>query len=216
MPTLLSIGEFAQLTHLSIRTLRRYHDTGLLTPAQVDQATGYRYYEAEQIPTAQVIHRLRELDLPLVEVQRVLSSTDPAERADLIAGHLQRLEDQLERTRAAVASLRRLLRPEPAALRVELRQMPADTVAAVEATVDLDEVLGWYAGVMAELDTAVPAPAGPPGGLYGNELFTAGRGHALVYLPVAEPPPPSGRVHPATLPAAELAVATHAGEPRHN
>jgi DNA-binding transcriptional MerR regulator len=211
VPTLLSIGEFAQLTHLSIRTLRRYHDTGLLGPARVDQATGYRYYEAEQIPTAQVIHRLRELDLPLVEVQRVLSSPDPTERADLIAGHLQRLEDQLERTRAAVASLRRLLRPEPAPLRVELRQMPADTVAAVEATVDLDEVLGWYAGAMAELDRAVPAPGGPPGGLYDNELFTAGRGHALVYLPVAEPPPPSGRVHPATLPAAELAVATHPG-----
>ena len=56
--------------------------------------------------------------------------------------------------------------------------MAADTVAAVEATVDLDEVLGWYAGAMAELDTAVPAPAGPPGGLYDNELFTTGRGCA--------------------------------------
>jgi DNA-binding transcriptional MerR regulator len=212
VPTLLSIGEFAQLTHLSIRTLRRYHDTGLLAPARVDDATGYRYYEAEQIPTAQVIHRLRELDLPLVEVQRVLASPDPVERADLIAGHLQRLEEHLERTRVAVASLQRLLRPEPAALRVELRQMPADTVAAVQASVGLDDVLGWYAGAMAELDTAVPAPAGPPGGLYDNELFTAGWGHVLVYLPVGEPPPATGRVHPATVPAAELAVATHAGD----
>src|SRR5207248_11165152 len=138
VPTLLSIGEFAALTHLSIRTLRRYHDSGLLTPASVDDATGYRYYDAEQIPAAQVIHRLRELDVPLAEVRRVLASPDPAERADLISGHLERLEDQLERTRAAVASLRRLLRPEPAALRVELWQVPAATVAAVEAIVDLD------------------------------------------------------------------------------
>jgi DNA-binding transcriptional MerR regulator len=114
--TMLSIGEFAQLTHLSIRTLRRYHDTGLLAPAGVDDATGYRYYAAEQIPAAQVIHRLRQLDVPLAEVQRVLSSHDPDERADLIARHLQRLEDQLERTRAAVASLQRLLRPQPARL----------------------------------------------------------------------------------------------------
>lgn len=173
VPTLLSIGEFAQLTHLSIRTLRRYHDTGLLAPARVDDATGYRYYEAEQIPAAQVIHRLRQLDVPLAEVRRVLSSRDPAERADLIARHLQRLEDQMERTRIAVASLQRLLRPEPAALRVELRQVPAATVAAVEATVDLDEVLGWYAGAMAELDAAVPAPAGTPGGPYDNELSAA-------------------------------------------
>jgi DNA-binding transcriptional MerR regulator len=211
VPTLLSIGEFAQFTHLSIRTLRRYHDTGLLEPARVDEASGYRYYETGQIPTAQVIHRLRQLDVPLAEVRRILSSPDPAERADLIAGHLQRLEDQLERTRAAVASLQRLLRPEPAALWVELRPEPVVTVAAVEATVDLGEVLGWYAGAMAELDAAVPAPAGPPGGLYDNELFTVGRGRALVYLPVAQPPA-IGRVHPVALPAAELAVVTHAGD----
>jgi DNA-binding transcriptional MerR regulator len=209
---LLSIGEFAQFTHLSIRTLRRYHDTGLLAPARVDDATGYRYYETEQIPTAQVIHRLRELDVPLAEVRRVLSSPDPAVRADLITGHLQRLEEQLERTRAAVTSLQRLLRPEPAELRVELRPEPVATVAAVEATVDLGEVLAWYAGAMAELATVVPTPAGPPGGLFDNELFTAGRGNALVYLPVVEPPHPSGRVRPVTLPAVELAVATHTGD----
>ena len=60
----LTIGEFATLTHLSVRTLRRYHEAGLLEPAAVDPFTGYRYYAAEQIPSAQVIHRLRELDVP--------------------------------------------------------------------------------------------------------------------------------------------------------
>src|SRR5687767_13080471 len=65
----LTIGEFARVTHLSVRTLRRYHDGGLLEPARVDPATGYRYYTSEQIPAAQVIHRLRELDMPLVEVR---------------------------------------------------------------------------------------------------------------------------------------------------
>ena len=55
----MSIGEFSRLTHLSVRTLRRYHDAGLLEPGTVDSATGYRYYGADQIPTAQVIHRLR-------------------------------------------------------------------------------------------------------------------------------------------------------------
>jgi DNA-binding transcriptional MerR regulator len=212
VPTQLSIGEFAQLTHLSIRTLRRYHDTGLLAPARVDDATGYRYYEPEQIPTAQVIHRLRELDLPLADVQRVLSSSSPHQRADLIAGHLRRLEDQLERTRATVASLQRLLQPQPSALQIEVRQVPTATVAAVQATVDQNDVLAWYAGAMAELNTAVPTPAGPPGGLYDNQLFTTGRGHVLVYLPVTDPPPATGRVHPATLPAAELAITIHPGD----
>ncbi|GIM92148.1 MerR family transcriptional regulator [Paractinoplanes toevensis] len=210
MPTLLAVGEFAQLTHLSIRTLRRYHDSGLLTPAHVDDATGYRYYEPAQIPTAQVIHRLRELDLPLAEVRQVLASPDPAQRADVIATHLHRLEEQLERTRQAVASLQQLLQPQPAPMAVELRQVPEHTVAAIEATVARDDVLSWYSGAMAELDAAVPAPAGPPGGAYDNELFTHGRGHVLVYLPSAEPPT-GGRVRPTRLPAAELAVTTHAG-----
>ncbi|WP_369140912.1 MerR family transcriptional regulator [Modestobacter versicolor] len=205
---MLTIGEFSQLTHLSVRTLRRYHDAGLLEPATVDRASGYRYYGAEQIPVAQVIHRLRELDVPLADVQRILRTPDPEVRAGLVADHLRRLEDQLERTRSAVVSLQRLLRPQPRD--VELRRVPATTVAAVEAEVDLADVLEWYAGAMAELDAAVPERH-VPGGLYDNELFTDGRGHVLVYRPTATPPR-TGRVHPVTLPAVELAVATHAGD----
>jgi DNA-binding transcriptional MerR regulator len=212
VPTQLSIGEFARVTHLSVRTLRRYHDAGLLEPARVDAATGYRYYSARQIPTAQVIHRLRELDMPLADVHRILGTPDPEARAALIAQHLERLEEQLERTRVAVASLQRLLRPEPAPLPVEVRAVPAAVVAAVEATLHGDDVGAWYAGAMAELDAAVPDPPGPPGGLYDDALFAEGRGHALVYLPVAGPPTPAGRVRPVTLPAVDLAVATHCGD----
>ncbi|MEU2351162.1 MerR family transcriptional regulator [Modestobacter sp. NPDC049651] len=206
---MLSIGEFSSLTHLSVRTLRRYHDAGLLAPAAVDPFTGYRRYTPEQIPTAQVIHRLRELDVPLADVQRILATPDPGTRADLVAGHLRRLEEQLDRTRAAVTSLRRLL--QPTGLDVELRRVPATTVAAVEATVRDDDVIAWYAAAMAELDAAVPEPVGPPGGLYDNALFTDGAGTALLYLPTAHPPV-AGRVRPADLPAAELAVTTHRGE----
>ena len=207
---MLAIGEFSRVTHLSVRTLRRYHDAGLLEPAVVDPASGYRSYRVEQIPTAQIIHRLRELDVPLRDVQRILDSPDPEARAVLVAQHLQRLESELDRTRAAVASLRRLLQPEPAPLAVDLRAVAETTVAAVEDDVDHDQVLAWYAGATAELDAVVGEPTGPPGGLYDNSLFESGRGHVLVYLPTASPPR-SGRVRPVTLPAVELAVATHVG-----
>ncbi|MDY7103769.1 MAG: MerR family transcriptional regulator [Actinomycetota bacterium] len=208
---MLSIGEFSQLTHLNVRALRRYHEAGLLEPATVDPSSGYRYYTAEQIPTAQVIHRLRELEVPLADVRRIVHTPDPQVRASLVADHLQRLEAQLDRTRAAVASLHRLLRPEPAQLDVELREVPATTVAAVEDDVAREHVLGWYAGAMAEIDAVVPDREGVPGGLYDNAFFETGRGHLLVYRPT-EDPPQIGRVHPATLPAVELAVTTHAGE----
>ncbi|MAT05505.1 MAG: MerR family transcriptional regulator [Acidimicrobiaceae bacterium] len=208
---MLTIGQFSQFTHLSVRTLRRYHDAGLLEPAQVDETSGYRYYTADQIPTAQVIHRLRELDVPIVDVRQILRSPDPAVRGELVADHLRRLEAQLDRTRAAVASLHRLLQPERAQLDVEVRHVPAVTVAAVEGEVGSDDVLDWYAGAMAELDAVVSSPAGSPGGLYDNSLFETGRGHLLVYR-ATENPPSVGRVHPVTLPPVDLAVATHVGE----
>ena len=209
---MLTIGEFSRLTHLSVRTLRRYHEGALLEPAVVDESSGYRYYAIEQIPTAQVINRLRELDVPLGDVQRILRSPDPSVRAILVADHLQRLEAELDRTRAAVASLRRLLRPDPAPVDVTLRAEPGRTVAAVEAVVGHRDMAAWYAGAMAELEAAVNvAVTGPPGGSYDNALFEQERGHALVYLPTAAPPR-TGRVHPVVLPAAELAVTTHVGE----
>ncbi|MFG2358425.1 MerR family transcriptional regulator [Streptomyces sp. NPDC048521] len=208
---MLTIGEFSQMTHLTIRTLRRYHESGLLEPARVDPTSGYRYYDAGQIATAQVIARLRDLDVPLADVRRVLLAQDPAARAALVTEHLQRLEEQLSRTQAAVASLQRLLHPQSAGFDVELRQVPAQLVAAVEATVAHADVLDWYAGAMAELEAVVRRPSGPPGGLYDNALFTEGRGHLLVHVPVDARVPTVGRVRTMELPGAELAVAVHSG-----
>jgi DNA-binding transcriptional MerR regulator len=208
----LTIGEFAQLTQLSVRTLRRYHEGGLLAPATVDPDSGYRYYTTEQIPAAQIIHRLRELGMPLREVGEMLATPDPDSRAALVAAHLGRLESELERTRTAVTSLRRLLQPEPRQLAVELRAEPARTVAAITGTVGRSDLARWFTEATAELGTAVAGQemTGPPGGMYDNELFTKGRGSAVVYSRV-EHPPAVGRVRPFTLPAAELAVTVHRG-----
>jgi DNA-binding transcriptional MerR regulator len=208
----LTIGEFSTLTQLSVRTLRRYHEGGLLEPQTVDPFSGYRYYSAGQIPVAQVIHRLRELDVPLADVKAILATEDPQRRADLVAGHLQRLEDELDRTRAAVRSLRQLLRPDVRDLRVELRSVPVRTVAAISGAVRHDEVGAWYSAALAELGAAFPVAerTGPPGGRYANELFTREAGAAAVFQPVRDPRP-QGRIEVLELPAAELAVTVHSG-----
>jgi DNA-binding transcriptional MerR regulator len=208
----LTIGEFAQMTRLSIRTLRRYHEAGLLEPATVDQYSNYRYYTSEQIPTAQVIHRLRELGMPLAEVKEMLTTPDPDSRAALIAGHLHRLESELDRTKMAVSALRRLLRPEPEQLPVELRSVPAMTVAGITGLIARAEVADWYAQAIAELGAMLAGRkvTGPFGGVYDNELFTQSHGHAVIYRPTAKPSA-RGRVRPVTLPATELAVTVHHG-----
>ena len=60
------------MTQLSVKTLRHYHEVGLLDPDRVDLSTGYRYYAPEQVPTAQVVRRLRELGMPIADVRAVL------------------------------------------------------------------------------------------------------------------------------------------------
>jgi DNA-binding transcriptional MerR regulator len=214
MDVALTIGEFSRITHLSIKTLRRYHQTGLLEPADVDPQSGYRYYSLDQVPTAQVIRRFRELGMPVREVGALVDSTDPDARAALIAQHLERLESQVDQTRAAVVALRRLLQPDPGPLEVNHRRTEAAQVAAIRDVVDLGDVLSWYESAMGELDASLDAVGatrtGPPGGLYDNELFTEERGSMVVYVPVTDPPA-LGAVESLVLPAVELATTIHVG-----
>lgn len=47
---MLKIGEFSKLSRVSVRMLRHYDEIGLLPPASIDSATGYRYYSEDQLP----------------------------------------------------------------------------------------------------------------------------------------------------------------------
>ena len=109
MQVRLSIGDFARMTHLSVKALRHYHDQGLLVPADIDRWTGYRYYAPSQVATAQVIRRFRDMGMPLGDLKSVLKAPDVSSRNQAIVTHLQRMERQLEQTQSTVASLRALL-----------------------------------------------------------------------------------------------------------
>src|ERR1700749_4104766 len=121
MAAALTVGDFSRATHLSVKTLRHYHQVGLLEPAAVNPDTSYRYYSVAQIPTAQVIRRLRDLEMPVADVKAVLAAPDAAARNALIAAHLGRLEAELAQTRAAVEPLRDLLAPPAAGAASERR-----------------------------------------------------------------------------------------------
>jgi DNA-binding transcriptional MerR regulator len=213
--SLLSIGDFSRATHLSVKTLRYYHREGVLEPLEIDESSGYRRYSVEQIPTAQVIHRFRDLGMPVEDVRRVIAATDPAARNALISRHLQRLEEELGRTQAAVASLRDLLDHPATEWPVEHRRVPAMRVAAITENVETAQVGAWYQGALGELYATVSAQgvavSGVAGGVYADELFADERGSATVYLPVSGAVAELGRVRQRELPAVELAVVTHDG-----
>jgi DNA-binding transcriptional MerR regulator len=70
--TLLSIGEFARLSRLSAKALRRYDELGLLRPERVDPDTGYRWYAAGQLEQARLVAALRKIGVPLARIEPML------------------------------------------------------------------------------------------------------------------------------------------------
>ncbi|WP_069743652.1 MerR family transcriptional regulator [Streptomyces sp. EN23] len=70
---LVTIGEFARLSRLSAKALRRYDELGLLRPALVDPVNGYRYYDPAQVEGARLVAWLRRIGLPLNRIGRVVA-----------------------------------------------------------------------------------------------------------------------------------------------
>jgi len=139
-----TIGEFSRATHLSVKALRHYDDIGLLVPADVDPSTGYRHYQARQVPSAHLIKRLRDLEMPLPEVKDVLAAPDVKARDAVITAHLERMESALARTQDTVAALRSLLTRSPQSA-IERRIVPATPVALVREVVAWDDAETWLA-----------------------------------------------------------------------
>jgi DNA-binding transcriptional MerR regulator len=107
----LSIGRFARSAGLSIGALRHYDEVGLLAPAEVDAATGYRYYRADQLDTARVIATLRDLDVSLPAVAAMLAGSVD-DRRRVLAAHLARTEAAAWRLQRLAHRLRTLIAAE--------------------------------------------------------------------------------------------------------
>ncbi|MDR3406133.1 MAG: MerR family transcriptional regulator [Chthoniobacter sp.] len=97
-PQLFTIGEFSQISGLSVKALRYYDEKGLLKPAHVDVATDYRYYDAACVERARVIARLRELQFPLGEIASILAEC--SDESDLLATMQRQQRVILERISA--------------------------------------------------------------------------------------------------------------------
>ena len=101
--------EFLQFAFsgLTVAALRHYHDVALLVPAEVDDATGYRRYRADQLPQAWAIARLRALELSLDEIRAVLAG-----ETEVLGRHLERVERRIWRLQRVHYRLQRLIERE--------------------------------------------------------------------------------------------------------
>jgi DNA-binding transcriptional MerR regulator/effector-binding domain-containing protein len=107
-----TIGEFSKITGLTVKTLRFYHEQQLLTPACVDEQTGYRYYSERQIEQARAIAYLRSLDFPLAEIAILLDAEDETQFIQAIERQRAAIEEKIRRYRGMVRSLDQFLAEE--------------------------------------------------------------------------------------------------------
>ncbi len=106
MSELLTIGRVARLSGLTTKALRHYDSTGVLRPAEVDEDNGYRRYTREQVEDARKIRILRDLDVPLDEIRRILAGDDVQGR---LGAHRRRVNAQLARLQTIHLSLSKLI-----------------------------------------------------------------------------------------------------------
>lgn len=104
---LMTIGELARTTGLTVRTIRYWSDEGALPP-HARSAGGYRLYDAESVARLELIRTLRELGLGLDAVRRVLAGETTV--AQVAAAHVSALDAQigsLRVTRAVLSTVAR-------------------------------------------------------------------------------------------------------------
>jgi DNA-binding transcriptional MerR regulator len=97
---LLSIKEFARITHVPESLLRFYDNHGIFRPGQRGKDNNYRSYTLDQCLDFSTVYLLRELDLPLGEIQTSVANRAPDAVFNLLVERQRRLDRDLERIRA--------------------------------------------------------------------------------------------------------------------
>jgi DNA-binding transcriptional MerR regulator len=174
-----AIGSFAQVAKVSVRTLRHYDDVGLLRPARVDPASGYRFYEAAQLPRLNRIIVLKELGFTLAEITRMIEAgVSPDELLGMLK--LRRTEAErdlaIEQQRLVDMTTRIQLLQGETAMSTSVVVKPVDAMRIAQVSepadgfnVDFPTIFErLYGTLYGELGRAGVAPIGPPLALYGE------------------------------------------------
>ncbi|MFJ1981640.1 MULTISPECIES: helix-turn-helix domain-containing protein [Streptomyces] len=146
---LLTIGELARATGLSVRTIRYWSDEGALPPA-TRSAGGYRLYDAGSFARLELVRTLRELGLGLTDVRRVLTGETTV--AQVAAAHVAALDAQIRSLKVTRGVLSTVARRGSTAEETTLMNRLARLSAAERARILDDFTTEIFQG----LDTADP------------------------------------------------------------
>ncbi|MFF4270970.1 MerR family transcriptional regulator [Streptomyces sp. NPDC001536] len=189
---LLTIGAFAARARLSAKALRLYDRLGLLAPAHVDEASGYRYYRAGQVERARLVAMLRQLDMPLARIAEVVEAGGAA-GADALAAYWADVEARVAGQRTLAEYLRGRLSGRSSEMYgkfvVETVQLPERVVITQKRHTLADELPAWIGASLGRLEAASRECGGvtaAPFVVYHSEVSMESDGPAESCVPVAD------------------------------
>ena len=117
---MLSIGELSRATALTVKTLRHYHERGILVPTHVNPSSGYRYYGERAVERAGVIKALKELAFSLDDIAAILEDcSDDAEAVHFLEEQRAAIGARLAHLRSITTALDTVIRNEREAKKME-------------------------------------------------------------------------------------------------
>lgn len=109
----MNIGEAAEKSGLSAKTIRYYESSGLIAPAR-RSASGYRDYSDDDVHILKFIHRARDLGFSVKDCQALLSLYRDRNRASadvkaIADEHIERISRKIEELAAMRSTLQTLV-----------------------------------------------------------------------------------------------------------
>jgi DNA-binding transcriptional MerR regulator len=225
---MLSVGDLARLTGVTVRMLHHYDEIGLLPPSWVDPNTSYRYYELAKVGRLQRILALKELGFTLLQVRSIVDEQiSPAELRGMLRLRQNDLSSQITEAQ------QRFVRAEHLIQRLEketefkmnatqapvvLKKIPEMTFAELSAPIEgfgehVGPVLGpLYPRLFAAMEKHGLSPIGTPIAYYTEDV--EGEGyivHAAAPIVAAQQATLDGKLEIVTLPAVDSAALVHYG-----
>lgn len=105
----LSIGEMAKLNQVSVQALRLYDEMNILKPIEVNQGTGYRYYDVKQSAQLDMIHYMKATGMTLKEIKDVFDHRDLIKLNQVLSQHLKSIDQQINELNTQKKAVKRMI-----------------------------------------------------------------------------------------------------------
>ncbi len=213
---MLSIGEFSRATALTVKTLRHYHERGLLVPARIDPKSGYRYYDQHALERARVIKALRSLEFSLGEIREVLQDCeDDADALQFLIAHRAAIAERLAHLRSVATALDSVIHAETEVKQmndtpfsIEEKTIPSQLIAGVRTRGRFDQC----GAVFKRLGRAFGfGLSGKPGMLIYDEEYKQEDADFEPYFPIKKPKQTDADIHVRELRGGRALCLVHRG-----